>query len=88
MNVENFKNLIKFHYNDLLEREPDEIGLNYFLNLFKQNNIDEHQLIEFIKNSPEYLENNPIVDSKTSFSEKEDYSKNLRIVAMYRIKNE
>ena len=88
MNVENFKTLIKFHYNDLLEREPDEIGLNYFLNLFKQNNIDEHQLIEFIKNSPEYLENNPIVDSKTSFSEKEDYSKNLRIVAMYRIKNE
>ena len=34
MNIENFKNLIEFYYNDLLEREPDELGLKYFLVIF------------------------------------------------------
>mgnify|MGYP000041132074 FL=1 len=88
MNIQNVKNLIRFQYNDLLDREPDEPGLNYYLKLFKKNKINESQLIEFIKNSPEYLENNPIVDSKITFSEKEDYSKNTHIIGMYRIKNE
>jgi len=88
MNIENLKSLIRFHYHDLLEREPDELGLNYYLKLFKQNKINESKFIELIKNSTEYLEKNPIIDSKITFSEKEDYSKNLRIIAMYRIKNE
>jgi len=88
MNIENLKSLIRFHYHDLLEREPDELGLNYYLKLFKQNKINESKFIELIKNSTEYLEKNPIIDSKTTFSEKEDYSKNLRIIGMYRIKNE
>ena len=88
MNIENLKSLIRFHYHDLLEREPDELGLTYYLKLFKQNKINESKFIELIKNSPEYLEKNPIIDSKITFSEKEDYSKNSRMIAMYRIKNE
>ncbi len=88
MNIENLKSLIRFHYHDLLEREPDELGLTYYLKLFKQNKINESKFIELIKNSPEYLEKNPITDSKITFSEKEDYSKNSRMIAMYRIKNE
>lgn len=88
MNIENLKSLIRFHYHDLLEREPDELGLIYYLKLFKQNKINESKFIELIKNSTEYLERNPIIDSKITFSEKEDYSKNSRMIAMYRIKNE
>ena len=88
MNIENLKSLIRFHYHDLLEREPDELGLTYYLKLFKQNKINESKFIELIKNSTEYLEKNPIIDSKITFSEKEDYSKNSRMIAMYRIKNE
>ena len=88
MNIKNLKTLIRFHYNDLLEREPDEIGLNYYLELFKQNEINESQLIKLLKNSPEYLEKNPLVFPKIPFSEKDDYSKNSRIIGIYRIKNE
>jgi predicted nucleic acid-binding protein len=84
----NLKKLIRFHYNDLLEREPDEIGLNYYVDLLRRKQINEPQLIEIIKNCPEYLEINPIENSKITFSEKKDYSKNSDIIAMYRIKNE
>ena len=88
VNKSEAKKIIRSHYTNLLEREPDELGLKYFLELFQQNKINESQLVELIKNSPEYLENNPMVDSKITFSEKEDYSKNSRIIGMYRIKNE
>ena len=55
MNTEDLKNIIRQCYQDLLDREPDELGLNYYLKLFNQNKINSKpQLIEFIKNSPEY----------------------------------
>ena len=79
---------IRFQYGDLLERDPDELGLNYYLTLFKQNKINESQFIEIMKCCPEYLEKNSIENSEITFSEKKDYSKNSRIIAMYRIKNE
>ena len=89
MGTEDLKNIIRQCYQDLLDREPDELGLNYYLKLFNQNKINSKpQLIELIKNSPEYLGKNTSIESKITFSKKEDYSKNLRIIAMYRIKNE
>ena len=89
MNTEDLKNIIRQCYQDLLGREPDELGLNYYLKLFNQNKINSKpQLIELIKNSPEYLQKNPSVDPKIVFSEKKDYSNGSHIVAMYRIKNE
>jgi hypothetical protein len=39
VNIENIKNLIRFHYTDLLERELDELCLNYYLKLFKKYKI-------------------------------------------------
>jgi len=69
MNTEDLKNIIRQCYQDLLDREPDELGLNYYLKLFNQNKINsKSQLIELIKNSPEYLEKNPSVDPKIVFS--------------------
>ena len=69
MGTEDLKNIIRHCYHDLLDREPDELGLNYYLKLFNQNKINSKpQLIELIKNSPEYLQKNPSVDPKIVFS--------------------
>ena len=54
-------------YRDLLNREPDEEGLNHFSGLLKKNELDEKQLIDILKNSTEYKLSNPIeIDSNTS----------------------
>ena len=37
-------------YRDLLNREPDEEGLNHFSGLLKKNELDEKQLIDILKN--------------------------------------
>ena len=53
-------------YRDLLNREPDEEGFNHFVELLKENKIDEKQLIEIIKESVEYQgkhNNGKITDS-------------------------
>ena len=89
MGTDELKDIIRQCYQDLLDREPDELGLNYYLKLFDQNKINSKpQLIELIKNSPEYLEKNSSIDPKFVFSEEKDYSNGSRIIAMYRIKNE
>ena len=88
MDTENLKKIIRHHYSDLLEREPDELGLEYYLKLLSQKKISESELIELIKSSPEYMEKNPSVNNEISFSEKKDYSRDSHIIAMYRIKNE
>ena len=39
MDTENLKNIIRHHYSDLLEREPDELGLEYYLKLLSQKKL-------------------------------------------------
>ena len=54
-------------YRELLNREPDEEGLNHFSGLLKKNELDEKQLIDILKNSTEYKLSNPIeIDPNTS----------------------
>lgn len=84
----NIKNRIRGYYTEYLLREPDEDGVNYYFNRLQERSLDETTLIEIMKNSPEYLKYNPKVDSNLIFSEDEDYTKNSRIIALYRIKNE
>ena len=79
----NYSEIIKKCYLNLLYREPDKEGFNYFLNLFKNENIDEAGLIENIKNSDEYK----ITPRKIDLDKFDDKRNETNIVAMYRIKN-
>ena len=79
----NYSEIIKKCYLDLLYREPDTEGFNYFLNLFKNENLDEIGLIENIKNSDEYK----ITPRKIDLNKCDDKRNETNIVAMYRIKN-
>ena len=79
----NYSEIIKKCYLDLLYREPDTEGFNYFLNLFKNGNLDEIGLIENIKNSDEYK----ITPRRIDLNKFDDKRNETNIVAMYRIKN-
>ena len=59
MNTENLKNIVTNCYHDLLNREPDKSGLEYYLSILKNNKINVSQLSELIKSSPEFLESHP-----------------------------
>ena len=79
----NYSEIIKKCYLDLLYREPDTEGFNYFFNLFKNENLDEIGLIENIKNSDEYK----ITPRRIDLNKFDDKRNETNIVAMYRIKN-
>jgi glycosyltransferase involved in cell wall biosynthesis len=85
--IENIK-IIKNQYNELLQREPDNLGLAHYLKLLSNKKINEQQLSELIKSSPEFLQNNPTSIPRVIFSEKLENTPDPKIVAMYRIKNE
>lgn len=81
--------IIRQYYLQLLNREPDEGGFNYYLNLLKNNIINKEQLKGIIKSSPEFLEYHPEDIPKAIYPDKigNDLS-DLNIVAIYRIRNE
>ena len=88
MNTENLKNIVTNCYHDLLNREPDKSGLEYYLSILKNNKINVPQLSELIKSSPEFLESHPESIPNPIFPEKLESIPDPKIVAMYRIKNE
>ena len=75
-------------YNELLKRDPDENGMNHFLSLLKNKKIDEAQLRELIKGSPEFLDCDYTSIPVPIYPEKLKDLPYPKIVATYRIKNE
>ena len=51
--------MIKNSYEKLLNREPDKPGLDNYLHLLQNHEINEFQLSELIKSSPEFLAPHP-----------------------------
>ena len=56
-------------YRNLLGREPDDIGLKYFLDLLERNEIDENKLEMLIKNSQEYKMIHPVECGSISYTD-------------------
>ncbi|TSA16792.1 MAG: glycosyltransferase [Nitrosopumilales archaeon] len=84
-----YAEVIREYYLQLLNREPDEGGFNYYLNLLKDNSINKEQLKGIIKSSPEFLEFHPEDIPNTIYPDKAGNDLlDLNIVAMYRIKNQ
>ena len=50
----NYEEIVRKCYRDLLNREPDQDGFNHYVGLLKKDEIDNTQLINIFKNSPEY----------------------------------
>ena len=75
-------------YNELLKRDPDENGMNYFLSLLEKEKINEFQLRELIKGSPEFLDRDYTSIPVPIYPEKLKDLPYPKIVATYRIKNE
>ena len=51
---QNYGEIIRKCYLEILEREADNEGLNYFLDLMKMGEINEEKLRDHMKNSEEY----------------------------------
>ena len=88
MSQENIKNIIIECYEKFLNRRPDTSGLEYYIELLSNKKINEYQLSELIKSSPEFLQNNPTNIPHVIFPEKLENKPDPKIIAMYRIKNE
>ena len=52
--------IIRKCYTDYLNREPDDAGLKHYTHLMKTNQINEQELINTFKNSPEYKLSHPV----------------------------
>jgi len=85
--INNIK-IIKNQYNEFLQREPDNHGLEHYLELLSNKKINEYQLSELIKSSPEFLQQNPTSIPHVIFPKKLENIPDPKILAMYRIKNE
>ena len=67
MPTANYEEIVRKCYRDLLNREPDQDGFNHYVGLLKKDEIDNTQLINIFKNSPEYKLSHPIeIDPNTS----------------------
>ena len=60
MNENNANDIVKRYYLQYLNREPDDAGLKYYVHLMKTNQINEQELINTFKNSPEYKLSHPV----------------------------
>ena len=83
-----FQNMIKNSYEKLLKREPDKPGFDNYLHLLQNHEINEFQLSELIKSSPEFLASHPEIIPNVIFPEKLENIPEPKIVATFRIKNE
>lgn len=54
MTSDDFSSIIRKCYLQLLNREPDDLGLQYYLGLMENGLLTEPKLMEIIKNSSEY----------------------------------
>ena len=60
MNENSIHEIIKKCYLQYLNREPDDVGLKHYTHLMKTNQINEQELINTFKNSPEYKLSHPV----------------------------
>ena len=60
MNENSIHEIIKKCYLQYLNREPDDAGLKHYTHLMKTNQINELELINTFKNSPEYKLSHPV----------------------------
>ena len=60
MNENSIYEIIKKCYLQYLNREPDDAGLKHYTHLMKTNQINEQELINTFKNSPEYKLSHPV----------------------------
>ena len=60
MNDNSIYEIIKKCYLQYLNREPDDAGLKHYTHLMKTNQINEQELINTFKNSPEYKLSHPV----------------------------
>ena len=60
MNKNNIYEIVKKCYLQYLNREPDDAGLKHYAHLMKTNQINEQELINTFKNSPEYKLSHPV----------------------------
>ena len=59
-----YEEIVRKCYYDILNRIPDQHGLEHFTHLLKENKIDEKKLIELLKESEEFVQQNcEITDS-------------------------
>lgn len=89
MNNSEYSEIIRICYLEILGREPDKFGFDHYLNLLEKKQINESQLEEIIKSSPEFMDRHPENIPKLIYLDESD--KNLpkpKIVVMYRLKNE
>jgi len=63
-----FEDIIKNCYLKILKRQPDQIGLKHYLELFKKEEITEEEIIVLMKNSEEYKD----IESMENFIKKYD----------------
>tara|TARA_B100001559_G_scaffold254685_1_gene218691 strand:- start:62 stop:925 length:864 start_codon:yes stop_codon:yes gene_type:complete len=60
LNENSINEIIKKCYLQYLNREPDDAGLKHYTHLMKTNQINEQELINTFKNSPEYKLSHPV----------------------------
>ena len=53
-NSKSFRNIVRSYYLEILQREPDEQGLNFYAEKLKNNEINESSLTKIFKDSYEY----------------------------------
>lgn len=67
----NYSNVVRKHYLEILNREPDDAGLNYFMNLLENNIVNEKELERIFKNSLEYKLSHPLEIDKRNLTPEE-----------------
>jgi hypothetical protein len=87
MNKSEAKKIVTDCYLKILNRNPDNFGLNHYVDLLVQKKINSLQLDLLFRNSKEFLLKFPQTMPDLIFLNNEDKIPNLNIVAMYRIKN-
>ena len=88
MNEAEIKEIIHNCYLEILEREPDPEGLNHYLKLMKDGEIDKNKLEEILKKSDEFVGYKQHKETISEKIENKNQNKDPKIVAMYRIQNE
>ena len=67
LNENSIYEIVKKCYLQYLNREPDDAGLKHYTHLMKTNQINEQELINTFKNSPEYKLSHPVdIEPNTS----------------------
>ena len=87
MNKSEAKKIVINCYLKILNRNPDDFGLNHYIDLLVQKKINSLQLELSLRTSKEFLLKFPQTMPNLIFPNNEDKIPNLNIVAMYRIKN-